>query len=130
MTVAVNVPSSPTLAVAATAPPASIETVLPSGSAARPDSAYGLPAAAGSFAALEQHAVDGDVAAHRRMQLAVVGDGPGRVEAVLERAAHQQPRRGEAAVVGVDVVGAQESLCQVTVSPASTSTCGTANDAL
>ena len=47
VTVAVNVPPAPTFAVAATAPPASIDTVLPSGSAARPDSAYGLPGAAG-----------------------------------------------------------------------------------
>jgi len=49
VTVAVNVPAAATLAVAATVPPASMETVAPSGSAARPDSAVGyvgpMPAA-------------------------------------------------------------------------------------
>ena len=118
------------MAVAATAPPAWIETALPSGSAARPDSAYGLPARGGLLRGVEQHAVHGDVAAHRRVQLAVVRDVPG----VSKRWSNVplMNSRGEAKLPSsaLTLWVRSESLCQVTVSPARTSTCGTANDAL
>ena len=130
MTVAVNVPPAATFALAASAPPAWIETVAPSGSAARPGQRVRLAGRGGLLRRVQQHAVHVDVAAHRRMQLAVVGDVPGaskRCSNVLDISS-----RGEAQLPSsaLTLWARTESLCQVTVSPASTSRCGFANDAL
>ena len=101
-----NMPWSSTFAVVAAPSSPSIETVLPAGSAARPESAYALPGRGGVARRVEQHAVHADVAAHRRVQLAVVRERAARFERAPERGHRGQPRRRPAAVVGLDRVGA------------------------
>ena len=130
MTVAVNVPPAATLAVAATAPPASIETVAPSGSAARPDSAYGLPAPAGSFAAFSSTRCTATSPRIDGCSWQKYGTVPGaskRWSNVPDISSRGDAKLPSSALT---LCARSESLCHVTVSPASTSRCGVANEAL